>query len=115
MVAGHPVWPPLLVIQGQTDTVVSPRNAAAAARLWAEAGGALARPPRTQQRGKRHPMDITDYRRGRRLVAQTVTVQRLGHAWSGGAAGQPFSDAQGPDASRLAWAFVSKAWARGLP
>ena len=77
--------------------------------------GALARPVRTQQRGKRHPMDITDYRRGRHLVAQTVTVHRLGHAWSGGAAGQPFSDALGPDASRLAWAFVSKAWSQGLP
>ena len=75
----------------------------------------VARPVRRLQRGKRHPMDITDYRRGRHLVAQTVTVHRLGHAWSGGAAGQPFSDALGPDASRLAWAFVSKAWAQGLP
>ena len=37
---------------------------------------------------------------------QTVAVRRLGHAWSGGAASQPYSDAQGPDASRMAWAFA---------
>ena len=48
-------------------------------------------------------------------VFQVHAVDRLGHAWSGGAAGQPFSDALGPDASRLAWAFVSKVWAQGLP
>ncbi|WP_382200900.1 alpha/beta hydrolase family esterase [Hydrogenophaga defluvii] len=113
--AGPHIWPPLLVIHGDADGVVSPRNAMAAARLWADAGGARALPPRTQQRGKRYPMDVTDHRRGRRLVVQTVAVRRLGHAWSGGAAGQPFSDAQGPDATRLTWAFVSKAWAQGLP
>jgi len=60
-------------------------------------------------------MDITEHHNGTRLVAQTVAVHRLGHTWSGGAAGQPFSDALGPDASRLAWAFVSKTWAQGLP
>jgi poly(3-hydroxybutyrate) depolymerase len=37
-----------------------------------------------------------------------VLVAGLGHAWSGGAAGQPFSDAQGPDASRMAWAFAAR-------
>jgi hypothetical protein len=35
-------------------------------------------------------------------------VDRLAHAWSGGAASQPFSDGQGPDASRMAWAFAAR-------
>jgi len=37
-----------------------------------------------------------------------VEVGRLGHAWSGGAARQPYSDGQGPDASRMVWAFASR-------
>lgn len=101
-------WPPLLVIQGQSDGVVSPRNAENAARLWADHGGAVAMPKRTVQRGKRHAMQVTDHRRGKRLVVQSVAVDRLGHAWSGGAPGQAFTDRLGPDAARLAWAFVAR-------
>ncbi|WP_342130355.1 extracellular catalytic domain type 1 short-chain-length polyhydroxyalkanoate depolymerase [Hydrogenophaga sp. OTU3427] len=108
-------WPPLLVVHGAADGVVSPRNGVAAAHLWAEAGGAVARSSRQLQRGKRHAMTVTDYRRGAHLVAQQVAVDRLGHAWSGGAAGQAFSDSLGPDASRLAWAFAAKAWTTRLP
>ena len=37
-----------------------------------------------------------------------VTVSRLAHAWSGGAANKPFSDAKGPDASRMVWAFAAR-------
>jgi poly(3-hydroxybutyrate) depolymerase len=53
-------------------------------------------------------MTVTDFKRGSRTVATLVEVGRLGHAWSGGAAKQPFSDAHGPDASRLAWAFAAR-------
>jgi len=37
-----------------------------------------------------------------------ASAAELGHAWSGGAAKQPFSDALGPDASRMAWAFAAR-------
>jgi poly(3-hydroxybutyrate) depolymerase len=37
-----------------------------------------------------------------------VEVNDLGHAWSGGAPRQLFSDSNGPDASRMAWAFADK-------
>ena len=109
----HPVvkavsWPPLMVIHGGADLVVSAKNGLAAVQLWADAAGAQAGQPRTVQRGKRHAATVTDFKVGRCLVATLVDVGRLGHAWSGGAAQQPFSDAQGPDASRLAWAFVAK-------
>lgn len=103
-----PPWPPLLVIQGGSDPVVSPRNGAAAALLWAERAGASAAAPRVVQRGQRHPMAVTDFRHQGRTVATLVDVPRLGHAWSGGAARQPYSDPKGPDASRLAWAFVAR-------
>jgi len=103
-------WPPLLVIHGGADVVVSVRNGHAAAQAWADATGALAAAPRSVQRGQRYAMAVTDFRQGRRTVAQLVEVGRLGHAWSGGAAGKPFSDSKGPDASRLAWSFVAKQW-----
>ena len=104
--AGGAALPPLLVIHGLADKVVAPANGEAAVRVWADAGGALPAPRRFVQRGKRYPVAITDFRRGRHLCATLVEVAALGHAWSGGAARQPFSDAKGPDASRMIWAFV---------
>jgi poly(hydroxyalkanoate) depolymerase family esterase len=104
-----PVWPPLLVIHGGADHVVSVKNARAAAQAWAAASDALAEKPRTVQRGKRHAMEVTDFLCGGRPVVQLIEVAGLGHAWSGGAASQAYSDSSGPDASRLAWAFITKA------
>ena len=103
-----PGLPPLLVIQGDADGVVSPRNGPAAARLWSQAEGASEGTARRVQRGRRHAMAVTDFKRRGRVQVTLVTVHGLGHAWSGGAARQPFSDAQGPDASRMAWAFAAR-------
>ena len=98
--------PPLLVIHGSEDRVVSVRNAHVAAEQWAAALGARAADPRRVQRGARHAMTVTDWRVRRRVCVRLCEVERLGHAWSGGAAGEPFSDPQGPDASTLIWRFV---------
>lgn len=100
-------WPALLVLQGSADGVVAPANGRAAVTAWADAAGAKTGPARQVQRGKRYPMTVTDSRcADGRTVATLVEVAGLGHAWSGGAAGQPFSDPRGPDASRLLWAFA---------
>ena len=101
-------WPPLMVIHGDGDPIVSASNADAAAQLWAGSGGAEEGATRTTRRGKRYPMQVTDFKRGGKLIVTRVLVPQLGHAWSGGKAGKPFSDAQGPDASRMAWAFAAK-------
>jgi len=108
-------WPPLMVIHGGVDRVVSSSNAHAAVQSWADATGARAGTSRNVQRGKRHAMNITDYKRRGSLMATLVEVAQLGHAWSGGAASQPFSDAHGPDASRMAWAFSSKQFGVARP
>ncbi|KQP21584.1 PHB depolymerase family esterase [Pseudorhodoferax sp. Leaf267] len=105
-------WPALLVVHGGADRVVTPGNAEAAVNAWAEAAGARPRPARTVQRGQRHPMLVTDYRVRGRTVATLVQIPKLGHAWSGGTASQSYSDPQGPDASRLIWAFVQRQFAR---
>ena len=101
-------WPPLLVIHGDADAVVSPQNGRAAVQAWAAAAGAQAWPARSVQRGQRYPMSVTEYKRQGSTVATLVTVSRLAHAWSGGLASKPFSDGQGPDASRMVWAFAAR-------
>ena len=99
-------WPALLVIHGSADHVVAPANGQAAVQAWADAAGARASAPRVVQRGQRYPLTLTDYRARGRSVATLALVQGLGHAWSGGAASQPFADVRGPDASRMVWAFA---------
>lgn len=107
------VRPALLVIHGQADGVVAARNGRVAARVWADAAGATAIAERPVRRGNRYPMTVTDFKRRQRTMSTLVQVERLGHAWSGGATAQRFSDGRGPDASRMAWTFASKQF--GLP
>ena len=111
--------PPLLAIHGAGDYIVAPSNSRHAVLAWALAGSALApggggvpaaraTAGRHVQRGRRHAMRVVDFQRRGLNAVSLVEIERLGHAWSGGASGQPFSDAAGPDASRMAWAFVKK-------
>ncbi len=100
--------PPLLVIHGDHDLVVSPRNGEAAARVWADAAGARAATPRRAQRGQRYAATVTDFKCKRSLVATLVQVSQLAHAWSGGAVNHAFSDGLGPDASRMVWRFAAR-------
>ena len=110
-------WPPLLVIHGSADHVVSPINGEAAVQVWAEAAGATAAASRNVQRGNRYPMTVTEFKRKQKngraaSVATLVSVDGLGHAWSGGAASHAHGDIKGPDASRMAWAFAAKQFGR---
>jgi poly(hydroxyalkanoate) depolymerase family esterase len=84
--------PALLVIHGGNDPVVASGNALLAARLWAAQKSAKPCAARTVRRGARYPMTITDYRVRGRLAVTLCEVDGLGHAWSGGASGQAYSD-----------------------
>ncbi len=103
--------PPLLIIHGDQDPVVHSSNAAEAARWWAEHAGARAVAARRLVRGNRYPVTRTDYRLRGGIVASLCEVHGLGHAWSGGASAQPFSDVRGPDASRMIWTFAARQFA----
>jgi poly(hydroxyalkanoate) depolymerase family esterase len=111
---GDTPWPPLLVIHGGADRVVSTHNAHAAAEVWARrAGGVPASQSRRVQRGSRHAMSVTDFKRQGRTLVSLCEVDALGHAWSGGDARHPFNDPLGPDASRMAWAFAARQFRTG--
>lgn len=102
-------WPALLVIHGDQDAIVAASNGEAAAKLWAEAAGPHVEKSRQVSRGQRHPMTVTDFKvRGGRTVATLCAIDGLAHAWSGGLARQAYSDAKGPDASRMIWSFAAR-------
>lgn len=107
-------WPPLLVIHGESDQVVAMTNGEMAVRVWADAAGAREVEGRHVQRGRRYDTTVTDFKCGRNTVSTLVQVDQLGHAWSGGSANHPFSDQQGPDASRMIWAFAAKQFRRSI-
>jgi poly(hydroxyalkanoate) depolymerase family esterase len=104
--------PALLVIQGTADPVVASVNGLLAARRWAAMVDAAEGAARRIQKGGRHPVLLTDWTAGRRVVVTLASVQGLGHAWSGGPASHAYSDPAGPDASRMVWAFAKRVFAR---
>ena len=106
--SGRHVWPPLLIVHGRKDRVVAFKNAENAASMWANFFDAREAKPRTVQRGNRYATTITDYRAGSRVVVSLNAIEQLGHSWSGGDGKQRFSDAAGPDTSRLIWRFVER-------
>lgn len=105
---GTAAWPPLLVIHGTADSVVAASNGRSAAAMWAAATGAQGAAPRVVQRGQRHPMTVTDYKRRGHTMVRLCEIDRLAHAWSGGAASQAHGDTRGPDATGMVWAFVTR-------
>ena len=114
---------PLLVVHGESDPVVSPRNAAALVGQYLhlngyasthDAGSAATPLPgadaetRTTLRSGRTEV-VREWRSEGRLVARLVEVTGLGHAWSGGDAALAYNDAEAPDATALVGAFFADA------
>ncbi|RLK28525.1 extracellular catalytic domain type 1 short-chain-length polyhydroxyalkanoate depolymerase [Cupriavidus plantarum] len=122
--------PPLVLLHGDEDPVVTYDSATGAAALWLEltpSDGAPAEPlpVRRIRRGTRRAIEVFDWQtrggqalgeqpRGQTGASSTphpflrlVKVEGLRHAWSGGAPGQAFSDPTGPDALKIALRFFS--------
>lgn len=102
--------PPLLVLHGDADAIVSINNAESLANVWATATAARPAGSRVLQRGQRYPTRLSEFRRAGRVQVMVCEIEGLGHAWSGGLGSQAFSDARGPDATRMIWAFAQRAF-----
>jgi poly(hydroxyalkanoate) depolymerase family esterase len=107
-VAAYPGMP-AIVIHGDSDRVVSPKNADQLALEFARLNG-LVDPAGEKAVGEvretHKPGVLTrDYLKGGRRVVRMCRVAGLGHAWSGGDDAVPFHSAKGPDASALIWSF----------
>jgi poly(hydroxyalkanoate) depolymerase family esterase len=110
----HLGFVPALVMHGDRDSAVHPRNAQLLIeqfRKFAELTEAQSGPlVETEERrvvtvGR--PYRQRDYRQEGRTVLRQIIIEGLGHAWSGGDDRYRFSGSTGPDASRLIWEFVS--------
>jgi poly(hydroxyalkanoate) depolymerase family esterase len=107
---------PTIVLHGTADHIVNPVNGDQVARQWLHANGldgglgsattVHGRVEGAHAYVRRRWSD----RKGRLLVEQ-VTVDGLGHAWSGGADGGAYADPRGPSAADALWRFFEEAGA----
>ena len=121
---GHLARPvPTIVVHGSADRTVAPVNAEQVLQQSMTATG-LAAPetcdldiarPTTTVRDKvidglaYTRRQWTDRRGG--LMHELLTVDGLGHAWSGGTPGGSHTDPRGPDATEAIWRFFAQATA----
>ncbi|AOJ73076.1 MULTISPECIES: extracellular catalytic domain type 1 short-chain-length polyhydroxyalkanoate depolymerase [Burkholderia] len=106
----HPGMP-ALIVHGDDDRVVAPKNADELAVQFLRLNG-LANAegePAAVERVETSAADARtiDYRRDGESVVRLCRVHGLAHAWAGGDDSVPFHSAAGPDASELIWSFFA--------
>ncbi|MBV8945355.1 MAG: PHB depolymerase family esterase [Solirubrobacterales bacterium] len=112
---------PSLVIHGTADRTVAPQNSRHIlaqlmhANRLATPGTCAHDPamPTASQRARvagglsyTHSQWIDDHGT---LMHESIDIDDLGHAWSGGVAGGSYTDPRGPSASEIIWAFFAEA------
>lgn len=110
---------PTLIIHGDEDDVVNPNNAqqhvaqflalAMARNTPLIAGG------QTSVKHGEYPYRLQDFTNDSGLVLRLCMIKGLAHAWSGGDAQHPYNNADGPDASELAWDFMRQFEYNAIP
>jgi poly(hydroxyalkanoate) depolymerase family esterase len=108
---------PTLILHGAEDATVHPRNAEqlleqinALAQTLISSGASdaqpvvLSEPLWLEAGGRRYRQQ--DLTQGSALLARSILIEGLGHAWSGGAAKHEFFDPDGPEASVLILEFL---------
>lgn len=92
---------PTISFQGDSDTVVNPRNGRFIASRALEPYSDLTKSEKTGQVRNGRKYERTTHRRGRgRPYAQHWVIVGGAHAWSGGNSAGSYTDPSGPDASR---------------
>jgi len=105
---------PMILIQGEGDSVVRPINQAQLVRQSRALNGigAVAQPKTTlksQGRGGRHNAHrIHDFYDGRKLLLRVAQIEQLEHAWSGGDETLAYNTKAGPDASKMMMEFFNR-------
>jgi poly(hydroxyalkanoate) depolymerase family esterase len=107
---------PVIVIHGARDEQVNPINADQVVLQFAVLNripeaenttlGPMQEKTNTATSAGGYHFEIRDYRRADRLLIRKVTVEELGHAWSGGDARYAHNDPRGPDATEMIWDFL---------
>jgi poly(hydroxyalkanoate) depolymerase family esterase len=94
---------PTIILHGDADEVVHPRNGEALLAQWLAAAWSVAQGARLREErgadGRRYCRRVVEDASGRALVEHWA-IEGLAHAWSGGDRKGSFTDPVGPDASR---------------
>jgi poly(hydroxyalkanoate) depolymerase family esterase len=97
---------PLFALHGAADAVVAATNSRQLAGQWAGVLGLSSSPAKRSTEGGL-AVERTRWKAADGGTAvELVIVDGLGHAWSGGSPEGTFTDARGPDASRLILDFL---------
>jgi poly(hydroxyalkanoate) depolymerase family esterase len=110
---GAPAIAPTVVVQGTADDVVAAANGERVVDQWLAHRAAAGPVGRTRSRtgastdGRAYRVQRWYTARGHKVL-ELWLVDGLGHAWSGGRAGEAFSDAAGPRATTLMWRFFAR-------
>jgi poly(hydroxyalkanoate) depolymerase family esterase len=106
---GEPITMPVMIVQGLADDAVAPVHARELARQLlalngepATNGAVLRAPDSTAEADAGQRRVLTeDFEIGHRLRVRLVSIEGLGHAWSGGDDRYRFADPMAPDATRM--------------
>ena len=102
---------PMILMQGTADLYVPAENAALLRKQWlgaqdladdGAANGSVSQSPAKVEQGTSaggRSFAVETYEWQSASVLESWLIQDMDHAWPGGAAGQPFSDPKGPDAT----------------
>ena len=99
---------PAMILQGQMDPAVAPRNAKQLFEQFRALNGLGAEDlpvERVLGLGTEKAYRRVDLVRGRKTVLRLCEITRVEHAWSGGDASVRYHARSGPDASALIWRF----------
>lgn len=99
---------PAMILQGQMDPAVAPRNAKQLFEQFRALNGLDAQDlpvERVLGLGTEKAYRRVDLLRGRKTVLRLCEITRVEHAWSGGDASVRYHARSGPDASALIWRF----------
>jgi poly(hydroxyalkanoate) depolymerase family esterase len=101
---------PAIIVHGDADHVVAPKNAEQLSLAFLRLNGLIDRDggwiDGSVQESREGAAEIHDYWVGNRRVVRLCRVSDLGHAWAGGDEAVPFHAAHGPDASSMIWGFM---------
>ncbi|AUZ18499.1 esterase [Achromobacter xylosoxidans] len=99
---------PTMILHGQMDPAVAPRNARQLFEQFRAVNGLAPDEPTVERvlgLGTEKAYRRVDLLRDRKVVLRLCEITRVEHGWSGGDASVRYHARSGPDASALAWRF----------
>lgn len=98
---------PVMIIHGQRDHVVAPRNAGQLAEQFSGLTGGRTQKRSVLAQGTHREYIRQDFLKGKQTVVRLCLLKEVGHAWGGGDERFKFHTKKGPNASVLIWQFFA--------